>query len=365
MTETRLAAVAIGCLLLACTVADAQTLDWDQDDSIHLSEAVSAGTYGGVTSVLIEQDGNIVYEAYFQGTDANTHHNTRSAGKTFTGLLLGAAIDDGFIKGVDTEVADYFSELRPFSNDDERKSDISLEDLLTMSGPLECDDWNSFSRGNEERMYLVEDWSAFFWNLPIKNRPSWEIPDSDDGFGRLFTYCTAGVQLIGETIERAIGVSVPEYASRRIFGPLDIQNPLWNFASTGKAHLGGGLELSTRDWAKVARVYLNQGSSDQSNVISDSWVSASLSDYVRVDDTTTYGYLWWRPEYSIDGKTLRANMMSGAGGNRVYVLPEYQIVVVLTKNDFRDRDAHQKSDNFFAEQIVRRLSAAADPKSIE
>lgn len=360
MMTARKSAAAIICMMWICPCAYAQGLEWTREESVRLSDVVATGEYGQITSVWIEQDGDVVYEAYFEGMDADTFHNMRSAGKTITGMLAGTAIDDGYFASVDIKVAPYFSDLRPFGNDDPRKDGISLEDLLTMSGPLECDDWNSFSRGHEERMYLVEDWSSFYWNLPVKNRPSWEIPESDGGFGRLFVYCTAGVQLVGETIERAVGTSVPEYAASRVFGPIGIENPKWNFASTGQAHLGGGIELTTRDWAKVARLYLNRGRAGERQVISESWINASLSDHVRIDDSTNYGYLWWRPEYFVDGKRFSANMMSGSGGNRVYVLPEFGIVVVLTKNDFRDRDAHPKSDRFFAEQIVQRLNSGSN-----
>jgi CubicO group peptidase (beta-lactamase class C family) len=279
----------------------------------------------------------------------------RSAGKTVTGLLVGIAIDNGLIDGVNMKAASFFDDIRPFENSDQRKEDITLEDLLTMSGPLECDDWNSFSRGNEERMYLVEDWSAFFFNLPIKNRPSWEIPDDDGGFGRTFTYCTAGAQLLGEIVERAADETAAEYAARQLFGPIGINNPKWNYASSGKAHLGGGLELTTADWARVARLYVNRGRVGTEQIVSESWLNASMADHVQIDKTTNYGYLWWRPHYEVGGITYAANAMSGSGGNRVYVLPEFQVAVVLTKSDFRDGGAHEKSDHLFANEIAARL----------
>lgn len=269
------------CMAGACVfwmyTASAQNFDWSQSDAQQLSEKISSGLYGRITSLRIEQSGVVIYEEYFNGANKNTLHNMRSAGKTVTGLLVGLAIDDGLINGVDTAAASYFSDLRPFENNDPRKESITLDDLLTMSGPLECDDWNSFSRGNEERMYLVEDWSAFFFNLPIKNRPSWEIPDDDGGFGRTFTYCTAGAQLLGEIVERASGLPAQEYAARKLFDPAGISNPKWNFASTGKAHLGGGLELTTADWAGVARLFVTGGRADFRQIISRSWLDASLA----------------------------------------------------------------------------------------
>jgi len=341
-------------VLWACS-ANAQSFDWSDSDAQQLSETVSSGQYGRITSLWIEQNGVVIYEDYFNEAEQDTLHNMRSAGKTVTGLLVGIAIDNGLIDGVDTKAATFFDDLRPFENRDRRKEDITLEDLLTMSGPLECDDWNSFSRGNEERMYLVEDWSAFFFNLPIKNRPSWEIPDDDGGFGRIFTYCTAGAQLLGEIVERATDETAAVYAFRQLFSPIGITNPKWNYASSGKAHLGGGLELTTADWARVARLYVNRGRVGTEQIISESWLDASMADHVQIDEVTNYGYLWWRPRYEVGGVTYAANAMSGSGGNRVYVLPEFQMVVVLTKSDFRDGEAHEKSDRLFIDEIAARL----------
>lgn len=352
---SRLTLGAVGSALLVCTSGFAQDFDWQEGDAQRLTDIIMADTYGRVSSLWIEQNGQVIYEHYFDETDANTLHNTRSAGKSVTSALVGAAIDDGLIESVDAKAATFFDDLRPFANTDHRKEEITLRDLLTMSGPLECDDWNSFSRGNEERMYLVEDWSAFYWNLPIKNRPSWEIPDDDGGFGRTFTYCTAGVQLLGEIVERAAGESAPRYAARRLFAPLGVTNLKWNYASSGKAHLGGGLELTTAGWARLARLYVERGRAGTEQVISEAWIESSLADHVRIDEETNYGFLWWRYRYEVDGTSYTANAMSGSGGNRVYALPEFGVVVVITKSDFRDRAAHEKTDQLFTDEIASRL----------
>lgn len=204
-------------------------------------------------------------------------------------------------------------------------------------------------------MYLVEDWSAFFFNLPIKNWPSWEIPGDDGGFGRIFTYCTAGAQLLGEIVERAAGETAAEFASSRLFGPIGVTGAKWNYASSGQAHLGGGLELTTAGWARIARLAANRGRVGTEQIISAAWLDVSMADHVQIDAATRYGYLWWRPRYEVDGTTYAANAMSGSGGNRIYVLPDFNMTVVLTKSDFRDGDAHAKSDRLFAEEIAARL----------
>lgn len=325
-------------------------------DKANVSAKIDAGDYGAVSSLWIEQHGEVLFYQHFRGTDKSTHHNMRSVGKTVTGMLLGAAIDDGFISDINQKVAQFFPELQPFENVDIRKDNIELEHLLSMSGPLECDDFNNFSRGNEERMYIVEDWSKFFWDLPLKNRPSWEIPEDNGEHERLFSYCTAGAQLIGEVVERVAGRSAPDYAKTRLFDAIGITKPKWNFAATGKAHLGGGLELTTTDWAKIGRLLVNYGDHQGTQILSRSWIESSFSNYTQTEPGTGYGYFLWRPEYKLGGKTYVANMMSGTGGNRIYILPEHGVVAVITKNNFRDRQGHNTSDDLFLKEIVARLT---------
>ncbi len=120
----------------------------------NLEQAIRSGDFQKIGSVLVEQDGRVVYEHYFDG-DAGTLRDTRSATKTVTSLLIGTAIEDHKIVGVSTPVLSFFPGQK-FENPDPRKFKITIEDLLTMSSLLECDDWNDFSRGNEERMYLLK-----------------------------------------------------------------------------------------------------------------------------------------------------------------------------------------------------------------
>lgn len=131
-----------------------------------LESAVAAGELPKLGSVVVARGGKIAYEHYFDG-DAATLRDTRSATKTITGMLVGIAIARGSLRGVGAPVLPYFPEHRP-ANPDPRKDRITVKDLLTMSSVLECDDWNEFSRGNEERMYLIEDWVGFALDLPVR-----------------------------------------------------------------------------------------------------------------------------------------------------------------------------------------------------
>ncbi|WP_268631344.1 serine hydrolase, partial [Escherichia coli] len=103
-----------------------------------------------IRSVLLQVDGKVVYEGYFNGADAQTLHDVRSASKGVTALLVGAAIGDGTLPGVQARVYDYFPTFTARHAVAPRLRASTVQDLLTMSSLWECDDENPFSAGHEE-----------------------------------------------------------------------------------------------------------------------------------------------------------------------------------------------------------------------
>ncbi|MEM7688354.1 MAG: serine hydrolase [Pseudomonadota bacterium] len=324
-----------------------------------LDVAVKADKFGAVTSILVLRDGQPIFEEYYRDTNAETLRNTRSVTKTITAALLGKAIEDGAIASLDVPVLQFFPDSQ-VANADPRKSAMTLRNLVTMTGPLECDDWNSFSRGNEERMYLVEDWAQFFLDLPIGAAPPWEPAAKDRPFGKRFSYCTAGVFTLGRIVEIATGRELEDYARETLFDPIGIGEVRWAFNRLGQAQGGGGLEMAARDLARFGELYRKSGAKDAKQVLAQEFVAASTEPRARVRDGLDYGYLWWLGEVGPADARSRAWMMNGTGGNRVAVLPDLDATVIITTTNFRRGDAHQLTDAILSDHVVPMLQDGAD-----
>ncbi|MCQ8186269.1 serine hydrolase domain-containing protein [Parvularcula maris] len=326
-------------------------------DMSTLEEAIGKGEYGTVTSVLIMERGRTVYEGYFNGADAETLHNTRSVTKTITGMAVGAAVDEGLMTA-DTAAATFFTDIAPFDHPDPRKLDVTMQDLLTMSSILECDDNDNFSRGTEARMHNVEDWASFFWDLPIRGYPSWSEKPATAKYGRVFAYCSAGVEMAGWAVERASGETFQNYVQAKFFGPMGIERFEWQENGLGQAHKSGGLGLTTRGLAKFAEMQRRGGLHGRRRILSKSWTEEAVKPRVVADAERDieYGYLWWLDSYETSNNRYTVQYMSGNGGNRVGVMPEHEVIFVITKTDYNQQDMHPKTNDLIENEIVPRLT---------
>jgi CubicO group peptidase (beta-lactamase class C family) len=289
-----------------------------------LEEAVASGQFKKIGSVLVAQHGKVVYEKYFEG-DADALRDTRSATKTITGALIGIAVKEKKL-ALDTKVWPLLG--RP------DKAGIAVRDLLTMSSALDCNDWVDESPGNEEKMYPKQDWAAFVLDLPVRE-------------ARTFSYCTGGVFLLGQAVEKATGLAADAYAREKLFGPLGITRAEWPRSPRGQPMTGGGLRLTTRDLWKFAQLYLDGGR----GLVDAAWVRDSVEPHARIDEQTQYGYLWWLKSFG--GQP--AYFMTGNGGNKVVVFPATQTVVVITSTNYNTRGMHQQTEKLLVDYVLPAL----------
>jgi CubicO group peptidase (beta-lactamase class C family) len=318
-----------------------------------LADDIRSGKFARIGSVLIARHGRLAFEEYFDdGVDSL--RDTRSATKSITGLLIGIAIDEHKLSGPDARVLDLLPGRKSsLQNPDPRKERITVEDLLTMSSPLECDDWNDASRGNEERMYLVEDWTQFVLDLPIRGRMYTGKSPPPPAFGRYFSYCTGGAFVLGEVLYRATGARADQYAQEKLFAPLGINSVEWVYSPLDMPQTGGGLRLRSRDLLTIAQLCLNGGRWNGRQIVSEAWLKASTTPHARIDDATNYGYLWWLKSFGPGPRKYASYFMSGNGGNKVAVIPELDMAVVITSSNYNTRGMHEQT-----EVILNRVLAA-------
>lgn len=320
---------------------------------LHAMEAaIQGGEFKKIGSVLVARHGQLVYEKYFEG-NAATLRDTRSATKSITSLLIGLAIRDKKLSGVNAKILDLLPERRRrLQNPDPRKERITVEDLLTMSSPLECDDWNDASRGNEERMYLIEDWGQFILDLPIRGRMRIGKAQESPKYGRNFSYCTGGVFLLAEVLAKTTGLCADEYAQQKLFAPLGIERSVWVYSPLNVPQTGGGLRLSSPDLLRIVQLYLNGGRWNEQRIINGQWVTESVKPHAEINDHQEYGYLWWLQSFKGGDSSYPAFFMSGNGGNKVLGFPTLDMAVVITSTNYNTRGMHEQTERLLSEYIL-------------
>jgi CubicO group peptidase (beta-lactamase class C family) len=336
-------------------IATPQSLGLNPQWLRDMEARIRAGEFKKIGSILLSKNGKLAYETYFDG-DASTPRDTRSATKTITGALVGMAIGEKKLGGVNARILELLPEhARRLQNPDPRKLKITVEDFLTMSSPLECDDWNDASRGNEERMYLIEDWAQFILDLPIRGHMQLGERADQPKYGRHFSYCTGGVFVLSEVLEKTTGMRADRYAQEKLFGPLGIGDAIWVYSPLQVPQTGGGLRLTGRDLLKIAELYSNGGVWQGKRLLDEAWVRLSTQPHAQIDDQTEYGYLWWLKTFKSGGKDYPAYYMSGNGGNKVAVFPGLDLVVVITSTNYNTRGMHEQTDKLLTDYILAAL----------
>lgn len=319
-----------------------------------MDSKIKKGDYENITSVLIAKDGKLIYEKYYNNADSNTKHNVRSGTKTIATILTGLAIDKGFINSEKDPIFKYLRNKLPTQNPDPRKETISIEDLLTMSCMLETDDSNYFSRGHEERMYFIEDWTQFLVDLPIRAYP-FNPPPSEQPHGRFFHYSSAQAAAVAEIVENAVGSKADLFLKEHVFEPLAISDYKLHYTPSKILNTAGGSEYRSRDFLKLIQLLLQKGRWNTTQIISESWVDKATSAKASAREGVDYGYFLWINPFGKDQK-YDAYYMSGNGGNKMVAIPSLNATVVITTTNYNNRNAHGFTDELMNDFIVPTLS---------
>jgi CubicO group peptidase (beta-lactamase class C family) len=287
-----------------------------------------------IHGVLIARHGKLVLEEYFHGTNPDEPHDTRSAAKSLTSMLVGAAK-----LPASTHVYAAMGE----HPDDPRKQALTVEHLLTMSSGLDCDDDDDNSPGREDTMQkqtAQPDWYKFTLDLKMIRNP-----------GEKSVYCSCQPNLSGGVLGRKTGRWLPDLFRDLVAEPLQIRNYAMNLTPTGDAYMGGGVRFPPRDFMKLGQVMIDGGRWHGRQIVSAEWAKRSTSPLTKIEGRK-YGYLWWLEDYPYRERTVRAFFAGGNGGQIVMGIPELDLVIAFYGGNYSDRVMFVPQQKLVPEDIL-------------
>ncbi len=268
-------------------------------------------------SILVARNGKLVFEEYFNNTGIDSLNHIQSATKSITSAIFGIALDKGLISGVDAPLFSFYAEYDHLR--DAEKDKITLRHVLTMTPGFE---WNEVSTNviGEENDNIVghrRNYIQYVLSKRVVQEP-----------GTYWYYNSGCPLLLGGIIKSKTDMMPEDFARIHLFGPLGITTWAWPglYYTNNLTGTHGALYLTARDMAKIGQLFLNGGSWDSSQVISEEWVQESTRGHVALGGDNAYGYLWWRKKIH----SHEAFYADGYGGQQIVIVPDAQMVIVTT-----------------------------------
>jgi len=265
-----------------------------------------------IHSLLVIRNNHIVLDACFYPFQKNYVHDIASVTKSITSLLIGIAIDKGFIRNEDEQVLKYFPE---YTVKNDKLQNIKIKDLLNMASGLQCS-WNDREK-ELEQMQETPDWAEFMFSLPFSSEA-----------GEKFSYCSGNFYLLAEILQRTTKMKCHEFARKYLFDLLQFHRTYWEENSKGVNHGWGDLHISPYDLAKIGCLLLDDGKWNGKKIISNEWLK-KIKPLYYIHGTESYGYGWW-----LDNENPDEIQALGRGGQRLFILREKNIVIVVTGGGF-------------------------------
>lgn len=287
--------------------------------------------------VVVVRHKALVYERYFPGDDlrgwtpvgtvphhTDTLHNIESITKGVVALLVGVALDRGWLHDLDAPIFSFLPEYDDLRTPD--KDRITLRNLLSMTSGL---DW-------PERAVAVDNPASIIQRGRIEPDPYRFVLGRSvvAAPGLEWNYNSGGVWLLGLILGKVSGQRLDDLAKASLFEPLGIKDWEWQRFPNGDPYTSGGLRVRPRDLAKLGQLVLDGGSWRGRQIVSAEWIGQMVAPesprgtWFGIADS--YGYLWWQGRSSIRGRDINWIAAFGRGGQRLYVVASLNLVVVVT-----------------------------------
>jgi len=278
-------------------------------------------------SFMIVRNDTILYEHYAPGySDTNTV-SSFSIAKSFVSTLIGIAIQEGKIKGVHQSITDFISELK-----DKRFSQITIQDLLKHTSGIH------FSK---QRYNPNSDNAQFYYTTSLREKMLGSKIEEPPGLH--FDYQSENYQLLGLIIERATHQTLSNYLQEKLWKPLGMESDaFWNIDNSGSSAIEKAfccLNATTRDFAKLGRLFLNHGNWNGREIISPQWIKEATQP-----DTADAGKFNFQYNWIAGPKKYKSYYAAGLYGQYIYVYPQKNIIIVrFGKQDLDYNPAYWKS----------------------
>jgi CubicO group peptidase (beta-lactamase class C family) len=290
-------------------------------------------------SLLVSRDGTLILERYYNGFSAARPANVKSVAKSLISALVGIAIERRLIPDVDTPIVTYFPELK--RDRDQRKTKITVEDLLTMRPGLE-----STSNRNYGAWVQSRNWVQHALSRPMLAEP-----------GEWMDYSTGNTHLLSAILTKVTGTSTWQFANDSLARPLGFTLAQWPRDPQGIYFGGNDMLLTPRQMVAFGELYLRRGRVNGKAIVPASWIETSMVPRGRSGwSGQRYGYGWWIRDLA--GHS--AYYAWGFGGQYIVVVPELDLVVVATSSSTvaEDRRSHRVTlFDLIEQQIVAPLGA--------
>ena len=294
-------------------------------------------------SLLISHQGIPVFEQYFAGRHAGQPANLKSASKSVMSALVGLALQNGQIKDINQPIVDFFPEYIGTKLEDTVRR-ITVRNLLTMQGGLA-----STSGRNYGPWVASRNWVDAALKSPMVADP-----------GTAMIYSTGTTHLLSAIIARASGMNTKEFAQRYLADPMGFRMAYWSRDPQGVYFGGNDMEITPRQMLGIGELYLNGGVHDGKRILSEQWVLDSHQPHAESPrgEGRHYGYGWWLRDMA----DLQVPLAWGYGGQFIFVVREYDLVIVITSdsNPGPERGPHMRSIYDLVEfDILQPLQMAA------
>jgi CubicO group peptidase (beta-lactamase class C family) len=299
-----------------------------------------------VHGILIARHGKLVVEEYFHGESRDRPHDTRSASKSLTSVLFGAAVQAGLPVSESTPVYAAMNGGAFPPGLDPRKRAMTARSLLMQRSGLDCDDSDPASPGNEDTITnqsVRPDWYRVTLDLKMV-RP----PDTK------WVYCSLQPNLLGGVLVHATHRTLQDLFHDLVAEPLQIERYWLPLQPLGEPYMGGGARLLPRDFMKLGQLVMDGGTWHGRRVLSRAWSARSSAPLLRVGTVRRYdyGYLWWGNDFPYKGRTVHAFYAAGNGGQTVMAIPKLDLVVAVYGGNYGDGPGSRRLQNAYVRDYV-------------